>query len=399
MTFRRFLLLAMLAALALCAVVGVLAVFVSRGDYLWQILGTAIDTAVATGLLLPLSFLIPRPKLRVGGFTGMAVILAAWLCILGAIWTADMSPYGLTEKLAESAMFVVFMGVPSAGVLLLLSFRQARSAVLTFVSGAALAWLLCEINVAFEFDWRDGERLIATGMTLYGMNTCAAALLVNIGCGDRRYFRWAGVLTAAVGLGIAIAYIWRDDYSDEFFAQLTAAIIIPAVVMAHINLILMARLRASQMWLAWVVGGFSILSGLAAMIVMVWPNLEARDDFLSRGSAAAAIVAACGSLALIVLAVLNRKTDAAAQSPGALEATTLELTCPRCHVRQSVSFGDSACKNCELQFSIKITEPRCAVCGYLLYRLTSSQCPECGATVRPGTGAPANTFPVDTAAP
>jgi hypothetical protein len=31
MTFRRFLLLAMLAALGLCAVVGVLAVFVSTG--------------------------------------------------------------------------------------------------------------------------------------------------------------------------------------------------------------------------------------------------------------------------------------------------------------------------------------------------------------------------------
>ena len=239
----------------------------------------------------------------------------------------------------------------------------------------------------FEYDWRDGERLIATGMALYGMTACAAALLVNLGCGDRRYFRWAGVLTAAAGLGMAIAYIWRNDYSDEFFGQLTAAIIIPALVMAHINLILMARLRASQMWLTWAVGAFSILSGLAAMIVFVWLHLIASEDFLSRGSAAAAIVAACGSLALIVLAVLNRKSDPAAPSPGALEATTLELTCPRCRVRQTVSFGDSVCKNCELQFSIKITEPRCPACGYLLYRLTSSQCPECGALVRPGAAA------------
>ena len=54
-----------------------------------------------------------------------------------------------------------------------------------------------------------GGYVIETGMCIYGMNACVAALLVNLGCGDRRYFRWPGVTLAAVGAALAIYLIWR----------------------------------------------------------------------------------------------------------------------------------------------------------------------------------------------
>jgi hypothetical protein len=397
MTFRRFLLLAMLVALGLCAAVGVLAVFVTSGEHLGRVLGTLLDTAVATGLLLPVSFLIPRAKLRVGGLTGMGVILFAWLCVLAAIWTNGIPLYGLSETFALTALFVLFMGVPSAGVLLLLYRRQARTAALTFVSGAVLAWLACELS-AFNLYGPFRDHFLSTGLVLYGLGTLAAALLVNLGCGDQRFFRWAGVTLAACGLAMALWDIWALHGEDEFFAHLTLCVIIPAIVMAHINLVLMARLRASQAWLKWGVCGLSILSGL----LLIFELMRFEDgfhDLRSRASAAAGIVAACGSLALIVLAVLNRKTDLAARLPGAMDATALELTCPRCRHRQTVPFGESSCAQCELQFSIKITEPRCPACGYLLYRLSSARCPECGAPARTGKGTPLHTVPGDTASP
>ena len=76
---------------------------------------------------------------------------------------------------------------------------------------------------------------------------------------------------------------------------------------------------------------------------------------------------------------MNRKVDAPAASPGAMEATSLDIVCPRCRTAQSLPFGDSTCKSCDLQIFIKVTEPRCAACGYLLYKLTGNKCPECGA--------------------
>jgi hypothetical protein len=398
MTFRRFLLLARLVALGLCAGVGVLAVFVSTGEFLWEVLGTAIDTAVATGLLLPLSLLISREKFRVGSLAGMGVVLAAWLCILAAIWLSDLRPHDLSERFAVTALFVLFMGVPSAGVLLLLSFRQARVAVLTFVTGAIVAWVFCVIDAWLLFG-SIGERFMASGMVIYGINTLAAALLVNLGCGDKRYFRWAGVAAAVCGLAMALWDIWALQVNEDYFWRLVVTVIVPAAVMAHFNLVFMARLRASQEWLKWAVCAFSLCSGLMLMFVLLRPDFDRPHELLSRGSAAAGIVAACGSLALIVLAVLNRKTDLASLGPGALEATTLDLTCPRCRLRQTVAFGESACAQCELQFTIKVTEPRCPACGYLLYRLTSGTCPECGAAVRTGAGMASNTPPMDAASP
>jgi len=378
MHFRRYLLLGMLLALGLCAAAGVLTVFIGAGDYMGRVLATAIDTAVATGLLLPLSFLVRREKLRIGGFTGIGVILLAWFLSLGTIWSDGVWSYRVSEKLGLSAILVLFMGVPSAALLLLISFRQARVAVYTFVAGAAIAWLLCELDV-LDWGWTGGDKFMTSGMTLYGVMTCAAALLVNFGCGDRRYFRWAGMISAAVGMLMALFSIWFA-WGDEYFSRLADAIIVPSVVMGHINLVLMAKLRARQEWLKWAVCGLSILCGvLSILAIMRW---ELGPEALSRGSASAGIVAACGSLAIIVLSMLNRKADLAVQTPGALEATSLELTCPRCAMRQQVQFGDSTCRGCELQFFIRITEPRCPACGYLLYQLTSPQCPECGARVR-----------------
>ena len=381
MPIRRIMLVAMLVILGLCAVVGVLAALVFSGEILWRVLGTAIDTAVATGLLLPLTFLIPRPRFRIGGLAGMGVILAARLCLLAAIWTIDYRAFQIGERLALTALFILFMGLPSAGALMLLSFRQVRVAVVAFAAGAGLAWLTCEIYVFLPDAFNDGERFLATGMTFYGISSLIAFLLVNLGCGDRRYFRWAGVAAATAGLILALVDIWdRLSYSSVYWREIFS-LIIPAIVMAHINLVLLARLRTSQRWLMWSVCAFSIFSGLAAMAAILLPDLEGPLEMMSRGSAAAGIVSACGSLALIVLAVLNRKSDAAALGPGALEATALELTCPRCRLHQTVPFGNSICAQCELEFSIKVIEPRCPACGYLLYRLVSPNCPECGAPV------------------
>jgi hypothetical protein len=85
----------------------------------------------------------------------------------------------------------------------------------------------------------------------------------------------------------------------------------------------------------------------------------------------------CGSLALVAIALLNRRFDAPPIQFSSLKE--LQLTCPRCSKAQTLPLGNSACSQCGLKFSIQAAEPQCMQCGYLLYGLSTGRCPECGA--------------------
>lgn len=56
---------------------------------------------------------------------------------------------------------------------------------------------------------------------------------------------------------------------------------------------------------------------------------------------------------------------------------SLRMTCPNCNEEQTLSTGLSHCKSCKYTVLIEVDEPRCE-CGYLVYKLQSDTCPECG---------------------
>lgn len=55
----------------------------------------------------------------------------------------------------------------------------------------------------------------------------------------------------------------------------------------------------------------------------------------------------------------------------------VDFDCPGCGEPRSAARGMSRCGRCGHRVDVVIAEPRC-VCGYCLYRLTGSQCAECG---------------------
>lgn len=63
---------------------------------------------------------------------------------------------------------------------------------------------------------------------------------------------------------------------------------------------------------------------------------------------------------------------------------TATLTCPCCASAFDAPAGVTRCPICALEFELTLTEHRCA-CGYLLSKLRSDRCPECG---RPAPGVP-----------
>ena len=82
MSLRTILLKGMLWSLAFAAVTGVLAVLVEGGHLAWRVVGTGFVTALACGLMLPISSSIDREKTRSAGLLGMAVVILEFLMAL-----------------------------------------------------------------------------------------------------------------------------------------------------------------------------------------------------------------------------------------------------------------------------------------------------------------------------
>ena len=55
--------------------------------------------------------------------------------------------------------------------------------------------------------------------------------------------------------------------------------------------------------------------------------------------------------------------------------------CPRCKSKQHFPVNGTTCSACHLRVDIRIEEPRCVKCNYLLYMLKSPNCPECGTPI------------------
>ncbi len=383
MSSRKIFLIIMLVALAASALTGIFAVLTTSGDALWRMMTTAITTAVVTAFLLPLSLLIDRPKLRAGGLTGMGTLLFAWICVMLLTWRQNLGGYDLEERLAGTLGATLLCGLPAAGALLLITCQWARFAAWTFVGLAAYAWLVALagswITVGISASYNLSGHLWATATIPYGIGTLCALLLVNLGQGDRRYFRWAGVVMGGVAIVIAVAGVWSES-NFEFWGRIGGFALTACLVLAHFNVVLMARLRRHQQWLKWATMACSGIAGVAVAILLVYDDSGRWNDLLLfRFAYALAVAGGCGSIALIILSSLNRRIDGPLIP--SVEMKTIQLACPRCGQHQTLPLGEAACQACRLKIITHVVEPRCPACGYNLFRLISDRCPECGAVL------------------
>ncbi|MBU0717421.1 MAG: hypothetical protein KJ749_04160 [Planctomycetes bacterium] len=105
-----------------------------------------------------------------------------------------------------------------------------------------------------------------------------------------------------------------------------------------------------------------------------------KDDDWGRAMGVLAILVVCGCIAV---PILHRVSAIRIREETRTTELSLSLTCPRYGKPQKLPAGRSRCAECGLRFSIEIDEEQCSSCGYPLYRLTSSACPECGTPFGP----------------
>jgi transcription elongation factor Elf1 len=367
---RKLILKVLLGSLALAAVAGVLAVLFAN-DVVLRVMATGFLTAGAALVMLPLSRWVDRKEKRPAGLFGLVAVVIEFILVLMLIWEMYSVLPGQRDW-EQLWMTVGAVAAASVGGMLFLVAAQRPDARVAGVTGLGVT--LAFFVAAVVGSWGPRQLVLelwSTAWTIAVFGALLAAALVGAGTGDKRHWRWFGVAASAVAAYLLIVETWTRTGDWETFSLFAAA----SLYVAYANLIMRVPLKPRQRWLLVA----SLVAGAATAVLSELIVFGLDDDIVTRSTAAVAILASCGTMAMGVLARLNRRVD---YEPLSREMLHITLVCPNCRKKQSVELGGAACKSCGLRIEVRIEEPRCTECDYLLYMLTSDQCPECGAPIR-----------------
>lgn len=384
MPLRTILLRLMLWSLGLAAATGILAVLFQSGDLVWRLVGTGFATALACGLMIPVSTMVDRADLRWAGLLGMGTILAEYFMALVLIWdVATLLLPATRDPELRITLSMVFAGLGVAAAMSCAAplrtprHRWAAGSGLGF-SAVVLAAYLAAIWVN-DFLHSSGDDWWESATVLLVLGVVTVPSLLDLSPATRRLWRWLGMLSGAAGCAMWMTEIWYPAGSP-LGVVVFCGLMCVAAVGAHANLCLgTVSLTTGQQWVrSSTIAGFAA-AGLSVFLFVAHENFPGSvvlsGDTLERLMAASGIAAGCGTLALFVLARINRHVDA---EPGGEVPAEMTVVCPRCRKKQSLAVGGSSCSACGLRIFIRLEEPRCAHCDYLLHGLTSDRCPECG---------------------
>lgn len=215
----------------------------------------------------------------------------------------------------------------------------------------------------------EGLVLLFTCYFLLGFAGCGLLLFL----GRSRWLAYPGAIASLIGL---LATFWprtANLIEDQLFLSLTffaTAFCTYSGVMHAV-----AREGRNTGLLRWPATACS-----AVLCVGLAMSLDRAPEWIERTTGVAAALAAGLALAVFPIRIWEkRRRDAQLETTGA----TVALTCPRCAEVQEIRAGRRRCRRCRLVIALDVEEPRCAGCGFALYRLTADRCPECGRAIPP----------------
>lgn len=252
------------------------------------------------------------------------------------------------------------------------------------------AWSLLNLILS---DFTDSTLAVRGTMTGAIMLVTSLLLLANLGVlgkDGRHELAWTAMMSSPIAASLWLTAIWRDwNRHDEFDWVWRGAIcLFLASLWATVSgQIFMLKARSTLLeaarWAAVMAHGL----GFLLIVLMVLEILNIEDRFGRGPSTLFTMLVVPLNLAaligVVVVPMLIRMENSAGRK-NPIESldrnVAITLTCPRCGFEQSMKPGVRPCAGCQALMRVEIEEPRCE-CGYLLFRLSSPQCPECGRPV------------------
>jgi hypothetical protein len=347
--FRRICLRAMLWLLGAAAVFGVLSVLTASYDVVGRIAGTAAITAVVAGLLWPFSILMDHETNRGLGLFGALSVIASYVLVLPTIW--DFGHRG--EESVITGVIVMLMMPVGLVALKLAQTRIARVSGLVglVLYGSVLTLFL--IALWHSDRWYRNEDWWETGFALSAYGAISLACLVGAATGDRRYWRWLGVVASLTAFGMCLWGIWIHTTHDPDLLVVVTSV---AIAVGHANLTMLVPLRGGQNWLRYVTICTVAITAVCLDIDVLFSLSDGPGiSIVARIALAAGILASCGTLGLVLLTGLNRIMGHHRVEAG--PADSIGITCPQCGKRQTIALGDACCCRCQLRIQVRIEQP------------------------------------------
>ncbi|MCH7592102.1 MAG: hypothetical protein IH989_04890 [Planctomycetes bacterium] len=372
----------MLWSLGLAAAGGVLAVLSVNRYLAWRVVWTGFTTAVACGIMIPVGGLVDRKETRSAGLFGMGAVVVEFLLAMLLIWEVPRHVFLLNIENEIAGTMGLGVGICVLVPCFLILARKpygawAGRAGVVFTIAAFAAWL---VAVWLPYNQNRGQirdNWGETGAALSVLGAFAVLCLVGGGWTDPRRWRYAGVIAGVVACCMWLIDIWIGTGSDPGYV-IFCGLLILATVVAHANVSVRATIAPEHAWVRTCTLVAAVCTALMIELFVIDDRLYPMlgySGLIERLAAAGGIVTACGTLALVVFARFDRRIDYESVTA---DLSRISVVCPRCNKKQMIGVGDSVCASCKLRISIRLEEPRCPKCDYLLFGLTSGRCPECG---------------------
>lgn len=374
---HRNILRGLLIALGVTAAAGVMSVLM-QNNVMARVTGTGFVAVLAALIMLKISISLDNEKLRNSAIFGLVVVVIEFLILLALIWS---DTFGLMDelKLWMTALLFMFWSTVTALAIKALPIALSRLAGRVGLGFAAVTLVTLMISIwgprPSNEDWGATTGLL----TLMGIAISCCCVGIHAPAEARlpaRPWRWVGILGGAVAVAVGLIAIWNDRnfFFDRSLGKAASIAALTAIYIGFANIAVLTPLKSNQRWLlhATLATGL-VLCALVALLVF-----EIADDDILRFIAATAIPTACGIIALSAVARLNKRVEF---DMSAQDYLFIHLTCPRCRALQQLKPGKSNCDRCGLKFEIKVEEPKCPSCDYLLYMLDADRCPECGTAI------------------
>ncbi len=394
-SLRKRLLHILLWCLSASAASGVLTVLVPSNNIMWRVTALGFVAVVAIGLMIPLSLLADRERFRAAGLFGMFACVGAFLVSVALIWA---EPFGwrMEDRLGMTLGLIFLMSPAVVGFLCLRALESGRVAGfcgLVFAVAATVCFLVAIWVGSLSFFDQISSRMALTGVAISWAGLPAALCLIGFGR-DRWYWRWLGIGGSAAALVLWLNGIWADLDGDPAFVVCPMSI---ACFVAFANVMLRSSLRGGQRLIVYGTVAAAAAVALFVDLIVLTHSDDLQDAFgFQRFTAGASIVTVSGTLAVIVLTMLNRRADrrvaravrsapdTAAGPPAGGGSSAGEVLkaiwvrCPRCQKEQTLPLGEAACSECRLVIRTSVEPPACPKCGYDVSMIRGDKCPECG---------------------
>ena len=222
MPLRNVLLRGMLWSLAFAAATGVLAVLFQAGSLVWRVVGTGFTTALACGLMLPVSGMIDREKSRSAGLLGMGAVIAEFLMALALIWEVPQNVFGLSWEVEIGySMLTLGLAVVMIMCLLQLDRELSRPAGLLGTGG-----VIAESLMALALIWEAPQQVFGVslrdeiGLTMLILGLAVVMIVYLLQLKHAPYGLFAGRVGLYVTLATFVAFMiatWGPSrvFNDE----------------------------------------------------------------------------------------------------------------------------------------------------------------------------------------